>query len=67
MSPEMEKIMERLEDSTMSASLAVFDHLQTVAGNGSEYSTDEAMLCEAQNLKDAAQFVIDELLKKGVK
>jgi hypothetical protein len=63
----MKQILAQLEDSSSSAALAVFDHLTTVAANGPEYSTDEAMLCEAENLKEWAEMIIEQLTKKGTK
>lgn len=63
MSPKMDAIMVVLEGSMMSAAMAVHDHLETVASNGEEYATDEAMLCEAENLKEWAEMVIEALNK----
>lgn len=48
-----------LADSGASADLAVSDHLLTVASNGREYATRDAIRCEAENVRDAAQAVMD--------
>jgi hypothetical protein len=39
--------------------LAVSDHLLTVAGNGPEYATRAHLKSEAENVRDAAQSVVD--------
>lgn len=52
------QVFEELTSSDSSAAHAVLDHLQTVAENGPEYATDEAMACEADNLIQSASQVL---------
>lgn len=58
---KLNKIIETLENSSSSAALSVADHLETVAQNGREYRTLEALRTEAEELKGWSQFVIDNL------
>ncbi len=51
--------LEALGDSSESAALAVRDHLETVASNGDESATVEAMRAEAQSLIGWAQNFLD--------
>lgn len=52
-------ITESLESSGMSANLAVADHLRTVASNGDAQATPQALIGEAENLRDAAESVLE--------
>jgi len=44
---EIEKILKQMEESSTSSGLAVADHIRTVASNGREYSTPDAIAEEA--------------------
>lgn len=50
MKKEIEVILEELENSSTSSGLAVADHIRTVASNGPEYRTPEAIAEEASAL-----------------
>ena len=58
MNKKMENVLDAMENSGESAAAAVADHLRTVASNGPEYATREAMHAEAESLKGWAQFFI---------
>jgi hypothetical protein len=68
MKKKIEDAIQELEDSYHSASMAVAEHLRTVASNGREYATMESMQCEAENLIEAAEgFLIRIGVRKKVK
>lgn len=54
MPDNIEQILEQLEASGQSAALTVADHLRTVASNGPEYATAEALREEARQLIEHA-------------
>lgn len=54
----LSQAIEELEESGNSASLSVADHLSTVASNGPDYATPEAMHEEARALIAAARWFL---------
>lgn len=54
MTKRISQIISELQDSSHSASIAVADHLETVASNGKESATNAAMKEELRALRDAA-------------
>lgn len=64
MKKKIEDAIQELEDSYHSASMAVAEHLRTVASNGREYATMESMQCEAENLIEAAESFLRAIGKK---
>lgn len=60
MNKRAERALDALEDSCLSASLAVADHIRTVASNGGESATLEAMRTEAEALIEAAQDFLEQ-------
>ena len=64
MTPKLEAIIQSLEDSCSSESLAVADCLKTIAENGDEQAEDDYLVCCAMEIRDAAQSVIDQMRPK---
>lgn len=64
MNKRTREILEEIESSGESAAVAVVDHIRTVASNGREYSTPEAILSEAESLSSWASTLATRL-KKG--
>ncbi len=54
----LDKLRETFEGSGESAAIAVFDHLETVASNGPEYSTKAYLLDEAIAIRDWANIAV---------
>lgn len=61
LSAKMQEILEELDSSGSSEAIAVADCLNTIAENGDDQATDEHMLCCAEEIRDYAQRVIDNL------
>lgn len=62
MKKEIEDILDELENEGNSASSTVADHIRTVASNGREYRTAEAIEEEASSLIEAAMKLDTTLL-----
>lgn len=60
-SEQLETVCEELESAGNSASLAVADHLRTVAANGGEQATIAAAIDECEALIEAAQGAREQL------
>lgn len=63
MTPKLQTILQELELSGSSESLAVTDCLHTIAGNGGEQDTDTYLLGCAGEIADAAQSIMTRMKK----
>lgn len=63
MTKKLQAILEELEDSGTSESLAVADCLLSIAENGEESDEDEFLLGCAEEIRNSAQSVIDRMRK----
>jgi hypothetical protein len=65
MTKRTQEILEEIEGSGESAAVALVDHIRTVASNGREYSTNEAVATEAENLIHWAQNLLVRIKGKA--
>lgn len=61
MKKQIDKLLTGLEQQGVSSALAVADHMRTVAGNGPEYSTTEAIKVEAECLAEWASGLASDI------
>lgn len=52
MNKQIDTLLTSLEEQGSSSAFAVADHIRTVASNGPEYATPEAMKVEAESLAE---------------
>ena len=62
----VDELLRELEDSSFSAALAVADHLRTVASNGGELATPDAIATEAEALADWAMQLAEKVRAREV-
>lgn len=60
MKTKIDKILTRIENSCDSSGVAFADHLRTVAQNGPEYATTEALREEAESIMGWARLFLEE-------
>jgi len=64
MTQKFKRLLEQMQESCDSQQLAVSDCLLTIAENGEGSEEDEFLIGCAEEIRDAAQYVIDTMTKK---
>jgi hypothetical protein len=67
MTKKFTELLEEMMESCDTQQLAVAECLQTVAENGDDQEEDDFLIGCAEEIRDAAQYVIDTMSKKGKK
>ncbi len=63
MNPQVDRLLTQLEESSFSAGVSIAEHMRTVASNGRESSTVDAMQTEAEALRDTATELVRNIRK----